>query len=391
MGRKKLGKCFPKIRNGFVGTATPFYQAGGIPYLQGKNIKDGRIDPTGLVGISPAFNQKQKKSQLFENDILMVQSGHVGECAVVTKHFNGANCHALVVMTPNNKVNSEFFISYFYSESGQRHIYKIRTGNTISHILTSDLKPLHVILPRLPEQQKIASFLSAVDEKIALLEKKKALLEDYKKGAMQKLFSQTLRFKDDDGNDYPDWEETTIGKIGKFYYGKSAPKFSLAPDAPTLCVRYGELYSKYGIVIREAVSRTTIEPSNLRFSKGGEILVPRVGEDPLDFATYCCLLVPADIAIGEMISVFNTDENSLFYTYYFRTYRKQFARMVEGGNVSNLYYSYLEDIEIGKPHPDEQQKIADFLSAIDDKITHATAQLEQTKTFKKGLLQKMFV
>ena len=80
-----LKKFFPKIRNGFVGIATPYYVANGVKYLQGKNVKDGRIDPTGLIYISEEFHAKKSNSKLAIDDILMVQSGHVGECAVIDK------------------------------------------------------------------------------------------------------------------------------------------------------------------------------------------------------------------------------------------------------------------------------------------------------------------
>ena len=168
-------------------------------------------------------------------------------------------------------------------------------------------------------------------------------------------------------------------------------KVSLSEDAPTPCVRYGELYSTYSVVIGEIKSKTNIDPKNLKFSQGGEILVPRVGEDPLDFATCCCLLPHKGVAIGEMISVFSTKENSLFYTYYFRTLSRQFARMVEGASVSNLYFRYLEPIRIFKPSLPEQTKIADFLSALDRKIESVATQITETQTFKRGLLQQMFV
>jgi type I restriction enzyme S subunit len=94
----------------------------------------------------------------------------------------------------------------------------------------------------------------------------------------------------------PAWEATTIGALGSFYYWKSAPKWSLAANAPTKCVRYGELYTKFGAIITETYSRTDTDPANLRFSKGGEILVPRVGEKPEDFGKCCCYLPLANIS-----------------------------------------------------------------------------------------------
>lgn len=161
-------------------------------------------------------------------------------------------------------------------------------------------------------------------------------------------------------------------------------------NAPTPCVRYGELYTKFGAVITETYSRTNIDPNNLRFSKGGEILVPRVGEKPEDFGKCCCYLTLQNIAIGEMISVFETAQNPLFYTYYFRYLYKEFAKVVEGQNVKNLYYVELEPLPICRPTSPEQQKIADCLSSIDDLITAETQKLAALKEHKKGLMQQLF-
>ena len=184
----ELGKYFKHIRNGFVGTATPYYIAGGVPYLQGKNIKQAQIDEKGLVTISNDFHNKQKKSQLHVNDILMVQSGHVGECALVNQKFAGSNCHALVVLSPNENTNSAFFVHYFYSPPGREGIRQITTGNTIKHILTSDLKPLNMYVPILKEQQKIADCFSSLDDRISAQTQKITTLKTHKKGLMQQLF-----------------------------------------------------------------------------------------------------------------------------------------------------------------------------------------------------------
>ena len=192
-------------------------------------------------------------------------------------------------------------------------------------------------------------------------------------------------FRNDEG-----WEPTTIGEVGNFYYGKSAPKWSLSEDAPTPCVRYGELYTKFDAIIHKIYSRTNIDPDKLRFSKGGEILVPRVGEDPYAFSN-CSFLPFPNIAIGEMISVFETKEDPIFYTYYFNTLTKQFARVVEGQNVKNLYYVNLEPIKVGKPlNRTEQQKIAATLTSLDSLITAENEKLEALKAHKKGLLQQLF-
>jgi len=185
---KDLIEFFPNIRNGFVGTASPYYEENGVPYLQGKNIKLGYINETGLIRISQAFHSKQKKSQLRENDILMVQSGHVGECAVVCKEFDDANCHALIILSPTGQTCSSFFKYLFYAPSGRALITKVKTGNTIAHILASDLCAMQVLVPKLEEQQKIADCLSSIDKLITSQSQKIEALKDHKKALMQRLF-----------------------------------------------------------------------------------------------------------------------------------------------------------------------------------------------------------
>ena len=179
-------------------------------------------------------------------------------------------------------------------------------------------------------------------------------------------------------------------KFGKFYYGKSAPKQSLSKNATTPCVRYGELYSTYGEVIKEIKSYTIIEPEKLKLSKGGEVLIPRVGEKALDFANASYLPYP-NIAIGEMISVYETNENGLYLTYYINSRLKyKFAKVVEGGSVSNLYFRYLENINLVLPSISEQEKIANFLSFVDEKIEKMEKQKELLEEWKKGAMQSIF-
>lgn len=199
-------------------------------------------------------------------------------------------------------------------------------------------------------------------------------------------YQPVLRFPEFKEN----WKLSKIGKLGTFYYGKSAPKWSVTEDSTTPCVRYGELYSKFDVIIDKIYSYTNIDPSELKFSKGGEILIPRVGEDPLEFAK-CCLLTLPNVAIGEMISVYNTDQVGLFITYYFNaTCKEKFAKVVEGGNVSNLYFKYLEDIDVCYPSKEEQLKIADFLIKVDKKISQLLKKKELLEQYKKGILQQIF-
>lgn len=184
-----VGAYFDPIRNGFVGTATPYYTTSeGVRYLQGRNIKQGRIDADNLIFITNEFHNRQRKSHLKTGDILMVQSGHVGECAVVGPDFDGANCHALVILTPSKRLSSEFFGQYFYAPIGELAIFHITTGNTIKHILASELKTLPIRVPGLAEQQRIADCLTALDTLITTAIQELETLKTHKKGLMQQLF-----------------------------------------------------------------------------------------------------------------------------------------------------------------------------------------------------------
>lgn len=187
-----------------------------------------------------------------------------------------------------------------------------------------------------------------------------------------------------------EWKKTTIADIGEFYYGRSAPKWSITDDATIPCVRYGELYTKHKGTVKEIYSYTNIDRNKLRFSKGGEILIPRVGEDPMDFAK-CSYLPFSGVAIGEMISVYNTDQNPVFITAYFNSQMKyEFAKRVEGASVSNLYYSYLKDINLRIPTIEEQKKIGDFFSKLDQQIELEEQKLVKLEEQKKGYMQKLF-
>ena len=177
---------------------------------------------------------------------------------------------------------------------------------------------------------------------------------------------------------------------GNFYYGRSCPKWSVTEDATIPCIRYGELYTKFGAKIDRVYSYTNMPPENLRFSKGTEVLIPRVGEDPMDY-NHCTWLSMQDVAIGEMISVFNTDNNPLFTATMFNaTLQNEFAMRVEGGSVTNLYFEKLKNIEVSFPSIPEQEKIASYFENLDHLITLHQRKCDEIKSLKKYMLQKMF-
>ena len=210
-------------------------------------------------------------------------------------------------------------------------------------------------IPNLEEQNKIVDALSSLDHLITLHQRKCYRFIDIALDA---------------------WEQRKLDGWGTFYYGRSCPKWSVTEDATIPCIRYGELYTKFGAKIDRVYSYTNMPPENLRFSKGTEVLIPRVGEDPMDY-NHCTWLSMPDVAIGEMISVFNTDNNPLFTATMFNaTLQNEFAMRVEGGSVTNLYFEKLKNIEVSFPSIQEQEKIAAYFENLDHLIT-----LHQHKLF----------
>lgn len=395
-GNTKLGEICKFVRGPFGGSLKKeiFVKDGYAVYEQTHAIYE-KFDSFRYYITEEKFNEL-KRFSVDSSDIIMSCSGTMGKFAIIPKHSKkGVINQALLKLTVKKEFNVNFIKTTLELPENQEKLLSQSAGGAIKNVVSvNQIKDIFVFVPNLLEQKKIADCLSSLDSIISAQSQKIELLKEHKKGLLQNLFPRDgenipkFRFPEfvNDG----EWEKTTIGKIGSFYYGKSAPKWSLEENALTPCVRYGELYTKFGAVITETYSRTNIDPKNLKFSKGGEILIPRVGEKPEDFGKCCCYLPLGNIAIGEMISVFETSQNPLFYTYYFRNLYKKFANVVEGQNVKNLYYVELEPLEIYRPSLEEQQKIADCLNSIDSLITAQNQKVEALKEHKKALLQQLF-
>lgn len=269
--------------------------------------------------------------------------------------------------------DSRFYYPYFRSHEFIKHklvphVYGIRDGRSID---VAGMKTIEIPYTSMEEQRKIGDYLDSLDHLITLHQRKCEETKTLKKYMLQKMFPQNgqkvpeIRFK----GFTEDWEQRKLDDWGTFYYGRSCPKWSVTEDATIPCIRYGELYTKFGAKIDKVYSYTNMSPENLRFSKGTEVLIPRVGEDPMDY-NHCTWLSMPDVAIGEMISVFNTDNNPLFTATMFNaTLQNEFAMRVEGGSVTNLYFEKLKNIEVSFPSLNEQERIATYFDSLDHLIT----------------------
>ena len=153
---KRLGDVVSRLTNGYVGPTRSIYQEFGIPYLLARHVKDNRLLFDGRTFISDEFNRKNKKSILKAGDVLLVQSGHIGHSAVVTKEHEGHNCHAMIVITAAESAFIGPFLSLFFNSSGMKNKFqKIRSGSTVPHLTCGEVKELKITLPDLATQKRI--------------------------------------------------------------------------------------------------------------------------------------------------------------------------------------------------------------------------------------------
>lgn len=295
-----------------------------------------------------------------------------------------AGLHTFLARPKPGEVALGFTGYLVQSNSVRNQVKKIAQGTKVLGLSSKRLGEVDLIIPSLPEQQKIASFLTAVDDKIQLLNKKKALLEQYKKGVMQKIFNQEIRFKDEDGKDYPDWEEKGLGEV----FNNRVEKNSQETELLSVTINYG--VKKHSEMDRHDNSNS--DKSKYLSVKAGDLVYNsmRMWQGASGKSLYNGIVSPA-YTVLEIKNKNNVD----FFAYLFKlkSLIETFQKHSQGltSDTWNLKYPKFKLIKIKSPDQAEQTKIAIFLSSVDDKINAVNDQITKTQTYKKGLLQQMFV
>lgn len=337
----------------------------GLLVLRSSNIQNNQMSYDDNVYVNlPVKDESLTK----ENDILIcVRNGSkrlIGKNVLIPSNIPNATHGAF--MTVFRGESNKFIFQWLNSSMFFKQVH-MNLGATINSINGSDLKKFKVIFPNKQEQEKIASFLTSVDTKIEQLTKKEELLQQYKKGVMQKIFNQEIRFKADDGSEFCDWEEKKLGEIcNKISSGKSKQVDN---------GRY-ELYGSTGVI------GTTEEASNI----GRYILVARVGAN-----AGLANLVDGEFGVTDNTLVVDLKQSVdiVFVLMLLKHYNLN--RLVFGSGQPLITGGELKALKMKFPCLEEQTKIANFLSSIDSKIEQVQKQLAYTKEFKKALLQQMFV
>lgn len=268
-------------------------------------------------------------------------------------------------------------------------ITQLSGGSTRFNIGQDSLNKVSIFLPSKEEQTKIATFLSVVDEKISQLSQKLHLLGQYKQGMMQKLFSQQIRFKADDGSEFGEWEKTTLGLTGKFIGGGTPSKeVTEFWQGSIPWISSSDLVDEsiFNINITRYISTEALNQSATKLIPANSILiVSRVGVGKV-------AVTNRDICTSQdFTSLVLNNGNPVFFGYLIKSLTGRLLEMNQGTSIKGFVKDDLSNLKVEIPNLAEQTKIANFLSAIDQKIDVVSKQLDQAKLWKKGLLQQMFV
>ncbi|WP_405384791.1 restriction endonuclease subunit S [Maribacter sp. LLG6340-A2] len=389
-----LGKFSSKIGSGSTPTGgNQVYQDSGIPFIRSQNVFDDKLFLDG-THISKILHLKMKGSTVKPNDILLnITGGSIGRSCVVPKDFyeGNVNQHVCIIRLKDN-FNANFIQSFLSSHKGQKLIYEGQTGSGREGINFQSIRLFKINIPSLPEQHKIASFLSAVDEKIQQLSKKKALLEQYKKGVMQQLFSGKLRFKDENGEDFPDWEEKQLIDVAKRVVRKNKENNLnvLTISAQLGLISQLEYFNK-SVSAKNVTKYYLLHKDEFAYNKSyssgypmGAIKRLKRYDKGVVSTLYICFEFNDKVSLDFMEQYFEFGKQNI-------ELEKVAQEGARNHGLLNIGVNDFLNIDLKLPSLSEQQKIANYLSAIDTKIETVNRQIEKTQSFKKGLLQQMFV
>ncbi|HIA91697.1 TPA: restriction endonuclease subunit S [Candidatus Saccharibacteria bacterium] len=382
---KKLGdlleiKSASRVhKNEWTKSGVPFFRSSDVVaiFKRKVNVK---------AYISQALFEKLtlKSGSIKKGDILITGGGSIGIPYLVKSnrplYFKDAD---LLWAKQSDHFNPFFLFIFFTSPKFRRYLNSISHIGTIKHYTIEQAKATPIAFPTLLEQQKIAGFLKGVDDKIAGLQRKKELLEKYKKGIMQKIFSQELRFP---GFTEP-WQEKKLGSV--LVKNKLRNKYQAISYVQSVSNRQGfvsqaDYFEGANIASKNTSNYFVIRKGTFAYNPSridvGSLAYKSEEEDSIVSPLYVTFTAKAEVK-----------DKFLFDWFSSAKFMRQMHHSFEGSVRNTLSYEALAKMTIMIPGKEEQQKIAEFLTGIDEKIKREERKLEQVKQFKKALLQQMFV
>ena len=381
--KKKLEKICTFFSGGTPTSSNKNYYNGNIPFIGSGNIFDSKVDKY----INEDALKSSSSKLIKKGDILYALYGANSGDVAISKISGAINQAILCIKTKENKFFLYQVLSYkktsivnTYLQGGQ--------GNLSSKIV----KKLKVAFPPLHEQQKIANFLSSIDTQLQTLEKKKEALVQYKKGVTQKIFKQEIRFKDDDGNAFPEWEKCKLLKTCDRVTQKNKIDNQ---NVLTISAQMGLVnqldYFNRSVSSKNLKGYYLLHKNDFAYNKSysngypmGAIKRLKYYEKGVVSTLYICFRFKKIVSFEFMEQYFDSGLQN-----------KEIKKVAQEGarnhGLLNIGVNDFFDMKLNLPSIEEQTKIANFLSSIDQQIEAISQQIQHTKSYKKGLLQQMFV
>ncbi|EKA7350916.1 TPA: restriction endonuclease subunit S [Vibrio vulnificus] len=372
---------------------TAYFENGHIPWVKTTDLNNGVITSTEEKVTPLALKETSLKIQPANSVLVAMYGGfnQIGRTGLLKEP--ATTNQALCVLYPKDGVVISSFLQHYLNARINRWRRFAASSRKDPNITSSDVGSFPVSFGTITEQQKIADFLTAVDTKINQLTEKHRLLKEYKKGVMQQIFSQQLRFKDKDGKAFPEWEEKHFGEV----FGRVTQKNSVNNlNVLTISAQKGLIsqleYFNKSVSAKDVSGYYLLRKGDFAYNKSYSQGYPMGAIKPLKFY---------DSGVVSTLYICFRPKKGFKEAYFEQFFdagmlNREIAKIAQEGarnhgllNVS--VKEFFDDIKLLVPHQNEQQKIAQFLQALDSKIAAVSEQIEQTKQFKKGLLQQMFV
>ncbi len=368
-----------------------------VQYLQVFENSKVDLENCGLVRILQGENQHR----VGKGDVLFTISSEtrdeVGISSVVLDDIDELylNSFCFGLRLNSNKLSPDFARYLFRNHEFRREMYRLSQGSTRFNLSKKAVMRVSVLVPHHQEQQKIAAFLTSIDTRIEELEKRKSMFEQFKKGLMQKLFSQEIQFKDDQGKEFPEWEAISLSQLGETYGGLSGKSKDDFGDGKKY-VQYLQVYENSKVELENCGLVRILQGENQHRVCKGDVLFTISSETRDEVGISSVILDEVDeLYLNSFCFGLRLKSNKLspdFARYLFRNheFRREMYRLSQGSTRFNLSKKAVMRVSVLVPHHQEQQKIASYLSSIDRKIKLNSEQIEKTRIFKRGLFQQMF-
>jgi type I restriction enzyme S subunit len=320
-----------------------------------------------------------------EDDLLMTRTGNTG---MVVTGVRGAFHNNFFKIKYDDQITSKWFLYYFLtSRKTQYNLLRLAGTSTIPDLNHGDFYKIGINIPILQEQTKIADFLTAVDNKIQQLTRKKELLEQYKKSVMQQIFSQKIRFKDDNCNDYPAWEEKRLGDLFDYKNGGSFEEYVVEDGLYKLIT-----LNSIDITGKLKEEHKTVNVTDNSLNKNDLVMVlSDVAHG--NFLGLTDIIDRDDYVLNQRMGALKP--KVIISTFFVKTFinynQKYFKLKGQGSSQQNLSKGDIICFKINMPCLKEQNIIAEVLTLIDRNIGKVSLQLQQTQIYKNALLQQMFI